>query len=129
MKPNLDEFDIKDAKNPREQRRKIVEHLDQFRDILNYILNPDSNSIIDLYEYKSFEDKNHIFLLFKELMVINRRSIICDLKNDEQEDIKFIEETCEKWEKIKKELISIIEHLEQVWINDKEYKHEVRYFG
>lgn len=112
-------------------RRRIVEKIEKFSDMVEDILQPDV-TIQSLYESKAFDEEKRkgIFDIYKKLKGIERQSAIVEIDSADKQNIEFINNTFNEWMKLKAKLKPILEELRQSW--EKEDIHissEHGYFG
>jgi len=115
----------------REIRRKISDKIEFYIKILEDVLQPDTNSMTNMHEYRSFDEerKKVLFNFYKELMIFHRISLILECKLNEKEEAKFILDIYSNWENFKKEMERIFEEMKKSWISDTDVKEELGYFG
>lgn len=104
----------------REIRRKIIEKIELYIKILESLLQPDTISLSDIYEYRFFndEEKRNIFKLFRNLMVFHRFSIETSIDEDDKKTVEFINDFWKEWDKIKKEFSGFIKKLKEEWLKE-----------
>ena len=110
---------------------RIIEKVDQFSGILEHILQPDTSSLKDLQETGFFEDyeKKEIYSIFKELVIINRSSIMLALEHDLKNEVEFISNSFEQWKSIKKKLSKHLIKLKELWLTENVNTEKVGYLG
>src|SRR3989344_2869189 len=98
-------------------RRRINDKIAWFCNMLQTILQPNPGSLISLEESKFFSesDREKIINLLKDLMYIERESLVLDVEFDEKKDIEFINKALNKWGGIKKDIIYFSEVLRKGW--------------
>jgi len=111
-------------------RKRIVERLEFALEILEKILQPDTNSLADMMEIKTFneEEKESILKLFKNLMVLHRTSYEIDL-DDNKSEAEYIKLASKDWKEYKKELVPIVKKLKENWKTETEEKSKLSYLG
>ena len=114
----------------REIRRKIYERLESYIEVLSKILHPEAE-LISLYEAAVFteQEKEKIFKLFKQLMVLNRYSIETSINENDKKTAKFINKIWKEWDDIKNQFSDIIARLKEDWLKEEKTKEKVRYLG
>ena len=114
----------------REIRRKIAEKLEMYSKSIEGILYPET-TLNNLYESKFFNDKDKewIFKLYKELMVLQKKVMILSTLENEKDDFEFITDVFNKWEKINSEIRKVFEKLKNAWERETDIKEELEYFG
>ena len=89
-----DEFEIANIDYPnfllREIRHKMCDKIVDFAKIFEELIT--AESFVNMHELKAFvsDDKKKIFDLFRELMKINRGSLLLRLTEDDKANAKFI---------------------------------------
>ena len=112
----------------REIKRRINEKLSSARDLLTALIQPESTSLVDLYECRCFDEaeKNKIFALFSNVMHLKRKINESELLLDDNVDAALIKEAAEIWPKLRKQMIPFVKELEACWKtmpeSDKESK-------
>lgn len=114
----------------RDIRRKIFDILETYSKSIEGILHPEA-TLNNLYESRFFSDKDKesIFKLYKELMVLQKRGLVVSTLENEKEDASFIIDVFNKWNLIKPELNEIFEKLKNAWEKDTDIKEDLSYFG
>lgn len=112
-------------------RRRINEKLTFFVQILETILSPNPNSIINITESKFFheEDREKIINVLKILMYFERYSIFLDVTSTDKENAKFINEVWEEWPTFKKKIEFYAKTLKDKWKAEEEKSSAEHYFG
>ena len=127
------EFEISNIDYPnfllREIRHKICDKIVDFAKIFEELIT--AESFVNMHELKAFvsEDKKKIFNLFRELMKINRGSLLLRLTEDDRTNAKFIEDALQTWLQLKKEILPVLQKLESAWDNDIDITQKLTYFG
>ena len=112
-------------------RRRMNDKLAWFCNMLQNIIQPNPGSIIGLEESKFFsnEDKEKMIKLLKELMYIERESLVLDIIYDEKKDVEYINNVFSKWENIRKEISHFSEILKKGWKAEIKKESKEQYFG
>jgi len=115
----------------RQIRRKIVEKMEFFSDILEGILQPDTASLAEMYECRIFDDdeKSKAMHIFKRLMLIQKESIEAAVENSQQLNADFINKSFKEWLSLKKDLKQIIKKIIESWGKESEMEEKLGYFG
>ena len=128
-----DDFEISNIDYPnfllREVRHKMIEKIIDFAKVFEDLIT--AESFVNMHELKAFvsEDRKKIFDLFKELMKINREALALRLVEDDKINAKFIAETFQKWQLLKKEINPTLQKLKSAWDTDIDIKQKLTYFG
>jgi hypothetical protein len=116
----------------REIKRKINERLSSACELLTKLIQPETTSLVDLYEYRCFDDaeKKKIFDLFCHVMYLKRKINESELLLDDKVDAAIIKEAAEIWPKLRKKMIPFVKELEVCWKNTPESDKEIKeYLG
>jgi len=112
-------FDLGCIERPelREVRKKVEEKIELVLEILNTILQPDTNSYSDMYEcrYFSESEKEDIHHLFKQVMIIDRRLLEAEIASDEKVDAAVIREAHILYGSVKPQMLRIIVKMRDAW--------------
>ena len=111
-------------------RRKINERLANLSRFIEEALNPNPNSVIGVTESKNFtvKDREKLRELLKNLMLIERKSLLLEIEFDNDKEIEFIKDSLNDWIKIKKDFKPFIKIMMDSW-DTKEEKQTKHYFG
>ena len=114
----------------REIRKKMLEKIDHYIKILEYLLKPEM-SLADLYECKIFSDKEkeEMYHIFRKLMYYSRYSDEISLDENDKLTAKFISDLWKDWSKLKKPLKNVLSKLKQSWLDDSDSKSDIIYLG
>jgi|GEM_PF-6497083 len=115
------EFEISliDAKDP---TLLAIKHRikDVFHPVTHYlggVLQPDSGSFAEIYEYRMYtdKDKEHILNIYKRCMVLDKEMFICEMENEAKKGVACINKCLAEWKDIKAQLIPLITRLKEHW--------------
>jgi len=114
----------------REIRRFIADKLSNYMRFIEAILNPANVQIFVYSLIKSLEtqEKERLTEIYKKLSKIELKLIELDIKYSEEKEALFIRESFVMWQEMKKELLDIIEKVNNNWDNKSESKNK-DYFG
>ena len=114
----------------REIRRFIADKLSNYMRFVEAILNPVNVQMFIYSLIKSLEtpEKEKLTEIYKKLSKNELRLIELDIKYSEEKEALFIRESFAMWQEMKKDLLEIIEKLDQNWDNKVESKNK-DYFG
>ncbi|MBW2973418.1 hypothetical protein KY346_03425 [Candidatus Woesearchaeota archaeon] len=116
----------------REIKKKIKERLAHACEIITKMIQPETTSLSDLYEYRCFDDdaKKKIFEVFTKIMHLLRKVQETELILEATEDAKIIKEASDKWPDIRKQMIPFVKELEVCWEQMPESDQELKeYLG
>jgi len=118
------EFEISTIENEefllREIRRKIGEKIEEHIKILESLLQPDTVSLSDLYEYRFFsdEERKDIFKLFRDLVSFHRFSIETSINENNKKTSGFINSFWKEWPQMKSEFLVFIKKIKEDWLKE-----------
>ncbi len=128
------EFEVSVIDKPdfpsRRIRRRIGEKVLFFCRIVENIIYPSLQNTMGAYEASFFneEEKEHLMKLHKELMTLERDSLILDADPGKDElDIKYINAVFKKWPNLKKEINMILTKMRDSWQKDLKEEKEKYY--
>ena len=116
----------------REIKRKINEKLSSACELLAKLIQPETTSLVDLYEYRCFDDaaKKKIFELFSNVMYLKRKINESELLLDDKIDAAIIKQAAETWPKMRQQMIPFVKELEVCWEKTPESDKELKeYLG
>lgn len=110
---------------------KIVHKIDDYVNILEDTLYPDSASYSSIYETRvlSDEDKDKIMELHKKLMILVRKALYITIDNDEQEIAEFINDVFTQWDEFKPGIKEIAGKLRKAWEVENIESEKIGYLG
>ena len=130
------EFEISTIEKPdfllRNIKKKISEKLELAAELLTKLIQPETTSIADLYEYRCFseKEKKKIFELYSKVLYLHRKLLETDLILDDTEDANIIMHAAKEWPELRKQLIPFVKSLEACWEKTPESEHVAReYLG
>lgn len=108
--------------------RRMGETLEYYIKILIQLLQPEE--FHSLHECTIFDDdeKEHIFDIYKNLMIAHRELLKAEIKNEEKGNIATIQFVHSEMERMKPELYKIVSKMQESW-KRTETKGKARYFG
>src|SRR3989344_6191743 len=114
----------------RQIRRKMNEMVIFFCRIIESLLYPTQQHIINMREVTNFsdDDKKEIEDIYKQLMFLERQSLILEVSPGESEDIKYINEVSNFHKKIKPKIEKIARLMQEAWKKEESLKKN-NYFG
>ena len=116
----------------REIKRKINERLSSACELLTKLIQPETTSLVDIYEYRCFDDaaKKKIFELFCNVMFLKRKINESELLLDDKIDAAVIKQAAETWPKMRQQMIPFVKELEVCWEKTPESDKELKeYLG
>tara|TARA_Y100000310_G_scaffold343342_1_gene450507 strand:- start:1382 stop:1843 length:462 start_codon:yes stop_codon:yes gene_type:complete len=114
----------------RKIRRRMNDKLVFFCRVLEGVLFPNAQSLVNIQESKFFsdEDKERISKFYKEMMVYERRALELDVKPNDKEEVVLIKELYKDWPRLTKEVAEISSKMKEGWKEEIAKKDE-QYFG
>src|SRR3989344_4765209 len=101
----------------RQIRRRVNEKVIFFCRIIEGLLYPTQQHIINMTELKSFSDENkkQIEKIYKELMYFERESLLLDVIPNDKKDVEYINNVFNFWKKIKNQMEDIVKVMKDSW--------------
>jgi hypothetical protein len=114
----------------RQIRRKMNEKVIFFCRIIESLIYPTQQHIINMREIKSFSEdkKKDIEKIYKELMIYERKSLLLDVSPNDKDDVDYINEVFSFWKKIKPKMEEIVKLMQDAWKKEKALEKN-NYFG
>jgi len=111
-------------------RRKMSEKLIFFCRIIESLLYPTANHIINMNEVKEFseDEKKNMEKIYKKLMVFERDSLNIDVEPDEKKDVEFINDLFKEWPNLKIDILKITKKMRESWLKENNIRKD-NYFG
>lgn len=112
-------------------RRRIVDKFSGFVNYFQNIINPVNASIIFMEEsgFLTDEEKKELAIFIKNMIILERESLILDIELDERRDAKFIKEASLKWKEYKLKLLEYAFKIKKEWEKGTTSEEENHYFG
>lgn len=129
------EFELNTIDTPdfflRQIKRKMKEKLQELSELFSEILNPSSDSLIQLSECRVFDaaEKDRIYELFREIQYYLKALQESEYINKEKQDAELINTIYKDWKNIKTKSLSYIKKLKESWKNEIKLKEALEYFG
>jgi hypothetical protein len=114
----------------REVRRKITEKLEAYANILEEVLQPDTN-LSTMYEAGIFDEKerNGLFDIYKKFMFLCRLSVEASIDEDDKKSSDFINAVFRDWGAIKKHYLFFIKKAKESWLKTTSVEEKLKYMG
>jgi len=115
----------------RSVKKKIAEKFELVLDVLEQLINPETTSFADMYEYSCFtnDEKKQILDVFRHLMEHYRLILETDLLTDEQKDAEAIRKLHDVWQQDKSQVIPFVKKMRECWQKHVEPKQVLDYLG
>jgi hypothetical protein len=112
-------------------RQKMVEALDVFTTTLECMMNPDTASLRQMYEYRCFDDddRNAMLEVYRKLMLFDRELLELDLVDDEKQAVEIVRRITESWPGVKKAMLPFVRTQKACWEGLRESKEIFKYMG
>lgn len=112
-------------------KRKIAEKFEPLTEILEHIINPDPNSLVDMYECRCYTngEKGQITDIFRHMMEQYRTMMATDILSDDKTDAETIKKIYDLWMQDKKILLPLLKKLCECWQKHVEPKEILEYLG
>ncbi len=129
------EFELSTIETPefilRNVKRKIAEKLEPLIEVLEHIINPDPNSLVDMYECKCFTngEKKQIIDVFRHMMEQYRILMETDILCEDKTDAETIKRFFDVWMQEKKILLPMLKKIHESWQKQVEPKEILEYLG
>ena len=113
----------------REVRRFVGDKMVNYMRFIENLINPVNVQmfILSIIKALSTEDKNKLSEMYKDLMKMEIIFIELDLEFSEEKESKFIKDSYESWQKIKKDLLRILDNVKVG--KDTKIESNKGYFG
>lgn len=110
---------------------KILEKINYYTKFLEEFLQPDAASLSGMHEIRFFTDdeKQKIYVLYKKLMMLGRKSAVIDIIQNQEKEAEFINLSINEWMNIKDELLIFIKKIEECWGKEKNLENDLGYLG
>jgi len=114
----------------REVRKFMGDKILNYMRFIENILNPMNVPIFifSIIKLLDVEEKKKVSEIYKELMKKEIQFIELDLEFNEEKEIRFIKDSYEFWQRIKKDMLKIIDKINKKWDNKFEANSK-GYFG
>lgn len=111
--------------------KRMENRLDYCSSILEEVLHPSPDSIINMHEYKAFsqEDKKAIFELYKQIQYLSRAIVEALVINEESHQAELISEIHSKYPNIKQGVLTYLRKMKNSWLQEDNFKEILEYFG
>jgi len=112
-------------------RKKMLEKLDYFCEIIESLLQPDTSSFANMHECKFFEDeeKDDLYKLYKNLMFLSKSAMLLGINSSDDEEAEFINSVYKDLPKLQQEILVYVKKIKETWRNESSTKEELGYLG
>ena len=114
----------------REVRRMVGDRLMNYLRFIESLLNPVNVPmfVFSIIKLVGSEEKNKLSEIYKKLIQNEIKLVEIDIEFDEEGEVKFVRESYELWQEIKKEMVGVFEKVEKNW-GTKTEENSKGYFG
>lgn len=115
----------------RQIRRRVNEKIIFFCRIIEDLIYPTQQHIINITEIKNFseERKKKLQEIYRELMYYERVSLMLDVIPDDKKDAEFINDVFNFWRKMKKQMEDVVKIMQESWKKEDISSEKNNYFG
>lgn len=115
----------------REIKNRIFDKIDSFTKFIEQLLQPDTNSITEVNEYRFIDDKERtkLFEFYKNLMNIHREIVSLTIENNDIKTAAFIKKFFNDWPKIKNQMTDLSKKLSKFWLTSLDAEFSLDYLG
>ena len=115
----------------RQIRRRINEKVIFFCRIIEGLLYPTQQHIINVTELKSCsdEEKKQLEKIYRELMYYERESLLLDVIPNDKKEVNYINNVFDFWKKIRKQMENIVRVMQDSWKKEDTDLEKNNYFG
>ena len=115
----------------RKVRRRMNEKIVFFCRVIEGFLFPNGQSLVNMQESKFFNDKEkeEIMVLYKRLMVYERRALELDIKPNNKEEVVLINDIFSNWNTITKKMAEVSVKMKEGWDEEVSKGKNEGYFG
>ena len=112
-------------------RRKMNEKVIFFCRIVESLLYPNPQNIINVNELNSFSNdkKSELEKIYKELMYFERSSLFLDVLPEDKKEVEYINNFFNSGNRIKKHVEETVKTMQESWKNDIKETEKNDYFG
>tara|TARA_B100000315_G_C14456857_1_gene531816 strand:- start:245 stop:715 length:471 start_codon:yes stop_codon:yes gene_type:complete len=112
-------------------RKKMMEKIEFFCDIIESSLQPDTSSLASMHECKFLEDeeKEKLYKLYKRLMFLNKSAILLGINSTDKDELVFINIILKEMPEVKRKILSFVNKVKENWRNGSDIKEEIGYLG
>jgi hypothetical protein len=106
----------------KEIRKFIVDKLTTYMNFIETILHPSSGSMFIFSVVKALgaKDKEVLLDVYKKLSKNRIKVILLDVEYSEKDEVEYIKDSFELWQKIKKDILNVLGEVDKNWDNKVE---------
>jgi len=112
-------------------RRRIIDKVNGFIHFFQNILHPINSNLISLEEssFLTEEEKQGVVHLVKNLLILERESLLLDIDHQEKKDAEFIQRAHKQWLGYKHNVLEYISKIKEGWKKETRTNPDNHYFG
>jgi len=112
-------------------KQRMREKIENIVFLLEKVIQPDPGSLVDLYEYRCFNNgqKAELFEIFKHIMIFYRKLTEIELVADPKAEIEIIKSITAEWPQLREALLPFVNQLTKCWQKTEVKRRELRYLG
>ncbi|MBI4440027.1 hypothetical protein HY638_03575 [Candidatus Woesearchaeota archaeon] len=115
----------------REINANMMEKLEFVIGILSELIQPDTNNLASMHEFRMFDDdgKKELYDFYGSLMTLHRKGLSASISGEEKGEVEFLKEFHSEWKGIKSKMAGIVGKMGESWEDDTVSKTELGYLG
>ncbi len=112
-------------------KKKMDDRISYVVNLLETIIHPNAESVVDMYECRFFSDveKKKVYDLIKQMHYLLRMIDESNVINDDKHDLECILAIHQAWPPLKDESLSFVKKLKEAWKNESHSKEHLNYMG
>ena len=110
---------------------KICDKVDKYRKIIEDFIHSDGSNLAVLMEINGLDekDKEELNILYRDMIIIDRNFLICELENKESNYITFIVDSIKKWNQMRPKIKGILVKAVSSWKDELTVQDKLGYLG
>jgi hypothetical protein len=127
---DIESIDPETKRIVKECAKRAFDQIDLFHKTLETLMQPDA-SILLMQEAEFLTETDHekVADLARRTMRLDRRMLRAELLNTDDEYAEFLRQVTEEWPQMQKELLAILQKLEQGWSGKRKSDRQQNYLG
>ncbi len=112
-------------------RRRIIDKINGFIHLFQNLLQPMNGNLIALEEssFLTEEEKQSIVYFVKNMLILERESLLLDIHHHEKKDAEFIQRAHKYWLEHKNNVSDYVTKLKEGWAKEAKPPSNAHYFG
>ena len=109
----------------------MMEKLELVIAIVTELIQPDTNNVASMHEFRMFDDKEkkELYDFYCKLMILHRKGVLTTISAEEKKESEYLKEFYSEWNPIKTKMKGILAKMESSWKEEASYKTELGYLG